>query len=107
MSQNTISPRKIIPLKFPIPIKREGGASATIHQIEIGRLKGKHLQLLPASLFSFSSEKKINPDEMIPFLMVITGLDEISCGELDLEDIIVIVEEMSHFFGFFRQVTGG
>jgi len=97
--------RKIVPLKFPVSIQREGGGTAIIHQVEIGRLKGKHLKMLPESLFT--SEKNIKPGEMIPFLMAITGLDEKTCNDVDFEDIVSIVEEMSSFFGLFRKETGG
>ena len=57
---------KIIPLVYPIPVPVEGqqGKTVDVSELKLGRIKAKHLRLLPSD-FS-EKEGKLEPNAIIP-----------------------------------------
>jgi len=93
---------KIIELKYPIPIPKEGGGTVDVNQLTIGRLKAKHLRALPED---FSAKKgEIEPKELIPLIAAITDIPESSADEIDLEDLMTFAEDLESFLEGFPGV---
>lgn len=88
---------KIVQLKYPIPIPKEGGGTANVSELSLSRLKAKHLRALPKDFME--SEGKINSVDIIPLLASIADIPESSADELDMEDLMVIAEELTTFLG--------
>ena len=87
---------KIIELKFPIPVPKEGGGIVQVSQLKIGRFKTKHLKALPKRFGSEDGEE-VEPAELIPLIAAITELPESSVDEIDLEDLLKISEDLEKF----------
>jgi hypothetical protein len=88
--------KKIIPLKYPIVIKKEGDETTEIKQITLGRLKLKHLEALPEN-FMESEGKNIKPLDIIPIVGAIAGLTKEQIGEIDIEDLLSFASELQDF----------
>ena len=86
---------KVIDLEYSIPVKQEGGGEVQIHQLILGRLKAKHLKLLPDN-FS-DSEGKIAPSEIIPLIAGLANISMESADEIDIVDLMTIAEGMESF----------
>ncbi len=84
---------RIISLQYPIPIKGADGIDAQIWQVEIKRLKVKHLKILPVSFLSDNESEEMPPEDIRLVILALTGLDEKSCDEIDLKDGRAIIEE--------------
>ncbi|NQS89371.1 phage tail assembly protein [Patescibacteria group bacterium] len=89
--------KKIIKLKYPIPIPKEGGGTVQVSELSLSRLKAKHLRVLPKDFME--NEGGINPVDIIPLLASMTDIPESSADELDMEDLMVIAEELTSFLG--------
>jgi len=90
---------KIIELKYPIPVPKEGGGIVEVSQLKLGRLKAKHLRALPKDFEE--REGKVEPAELIPLIAAIADLPESSVDELDLEDLMTFAEDLESFLGEF------
>lgn len=88
---------KIIKLKYSIPIPKEGGGTVQVSELRLGRLKAKHLKVLPKDFME--NEGNVNPADIIPLLAGITDIPESSADELDMEDLISISEGLTSFLG--------
>ena len=86
---------KKITLKYSIPIIDAEGLTHKINEIALGRLKAKHLKLLPES-FS-SGDGKIAPADILPLIAGLTNLSIESVDEIDIEDLTVIAEGLESF----------
>ena len=86
---------KTITLSYPIEYEKDGDLKV-IDKIVVGRLKAKHLEVVPASLIS-GKGKNMNPKEIIPFVGAICNLSPEHCGEIDFEDLQAIIEVLSDF----------
>ena len=92
-------------LKYPIDVKTSSGNVQKINNLSIGRLKAKHLKLIPKGLLDGGlqqdGEKKVNfqPSEIVPLIAALTGITEDEAGELDWEDLFAITERMSDILG--------
>lgn len=86
---------KEIKLKYPIPVPKEGGGDILCNIITLGRLKAKHLKLLPEGFME--EEGKISPHEVIPLIAGLADIPESAADEIDMIDIIIIAEELENF----------
>ena len=86
---------KPIKLKYSIPILKEGGGTSTTNEIIIGRLKAKHLKLLPKDFAD--NEGKLSPAEIIPLIAGLANISMGSADEIDLEDLETIAEGLESF----------
>jgi len=87
---------KKITLKYSIPIPKEGGGTVNTNELVMGRLKVKHLKLLPEG-FMESEGKAINPVEMISVIAGLTDISVESAEEIDIDDLFGIVEVLQDF----------
>jgi len=87
--------KKVIELEYPIPVVAENGAVVEVYQIELGRMKAKHLKLLPADFMK--KKGNMEPTAMIPLIGAMANLPESSIDELDMTDLIKVGEEMERF----------
>ena len=82
----------IIKLTSKVPVT-ENGNTREVESISIGKLKAKHLKLLPASLFVDEGEK-VRPHELLPLIAGMANLPEESIDELDIQDVLSIAEKL-------------
>ena len=87
----------VVELKYPIPVAKEGGGKVEVSKLTFGRIKSKHLKLLPDSFME--TEGKIAPRDVIPIIAGIANISEESADEIDLEDLLEIAEKLESFFG--------
>ena len=85
---------KII-LKYSIPVRKEDGGMISVNELELGRLKAKHLKLLPKDF----SEKggNLEPSDIIPLIAGLTNIPLESADEIDLDDLGAIAEDLEGF----------
>jgi len=88
---------KIIPLVYPIPVPVEGqqGKTVDVSELKLGRIKAKHLRLLPSD-FS-EKEGKLEPNAIIPLIAGLANIPESSVDEIDIEDLMTIAEGLESF----------
>lgn len=89
--------KQLIDLKFPLTIKTQTGADATVRQVTLHRMKTKHLKLLPESFMATRGEA-VNPGDLIPLIAAMSGLSEDAVGEIDVADLMVVAEAIQGFF---------
>ena len=94
---------KKIVLDFPIPIKAENGNIVRTNELEFGRMKAKHLKLLPKGFVE--SGGKIDPQDIIPLIAGLADIPIESAEEIDIEDLNEVAEVLSDFLSQF-QATG-
>jgi hypothetical protein len=92
---------KIVPLKWPIPIPKEGGGTVDVRELKLGRLKAKHFKLLPKDFMS--NEGQVEPSALIPLLAGIADIPEESADEIDMEDLMEVAESLQDFLGEFLE----
>lgn len=92
------SKKRTVQLVYPI-IVEENGEEIKIKKITLRRLKLKHLKAIPKSLLEDTGEEKkeVDPIDMIPIIAIATGLTEDQAGEIDLDDLVNVSEEVSYF----------
>jgi len=91
----------IVKLKYSIPIPKEGGGTVDVNQLKMGRLKLKHLRLLPKDFAE--REGKVAPAELIPLIAGVADIPVESADEIDMEDVEPIVEGLMSFLADFLQ----
>lgn len=91
----------IVKLKYSIPIPKEGGGTVEVNQLKMGRLKLKHLRLLPADFVE--KEGKVAPAELIPLIAGIADISVEAADEIDMEDVEAIVDGLMVFLADFLQ----
>lgn len=89
--------KKIVKLKYSIPIPKQGGGTANVSELSLSRLKAKHLRALPKDFME--GDGKINPVEIISLIASMADIPESSADELDMEDLLVIAEKLTNFLG--------
>lgn len=97
--------KKRIDLKYPIEVKKEN-ETKTYSYVEIGRMKNKHLKVLPKDFFSASKDGNIPPAILPELIASITGIPLEVADEMDLEDTMKISESLESFFGVAQTKTG-
>ena len=97
---------KIVKLKWSIPIPIEGGGEVHVKELRLGRLKAKHLKLLPEGFME--SEGSLEPAQIIPLLAGLADIPESSIDELDImDDLPEVAEVLQNFLeGSLSQKTG-
>lgn len=89
---------KVINLKHAIP--NPNLEEECITSLTLGRLKAKHLKLLPKEFFEGDEEgeKKLSPHEVIPLIAALANIPEDTAGEIDLiDDLTPIAEALGDF----------
>lgn len=94
-----------INLKFPIEVDASNGTKQKISGIRLGRLKAKHLELLPENLDTENS--KVQPKDMIPLIAGLSGLTVENIGELDFVDLIEVANKLTEVMGEFESRETG
>lgn len=74
-----------IPLKHPIKIERDGAAHE-ISELQMSKLKGKHLKHVPAEL--------TDGYFVVPLIAALTDLTEAEAGEMEIEDVMAVAEKL-------------
>lgn len=106
---------KIIELKYPVETKDGNGNKVLLNAIQLSRVKGKHLRLLPKSLMSTlqtndekeeqkeerikSIQQNFDFAEMFPFIASLANVSEDIIDEIDFEDLQLILEEVTVLVG--------
>ena len=88
---------KEIELKYPIDVEGAGGAKQQITSVKLRRMKAKDFQYLPRD----EAEARKNATIMLPLIASMTGLTKEQADEIDAEDLMVIVKELSNFLSGF------
>ncbi len=83
-----------VELKYPITVKSENGNDIETSVLNFGRLKAKHIKLLPESIFDSENAKSMNPSDMLPLIAGLTNVPLESIEELDMSDLIHIGGEV-------------
>lgn len=97
--------KKIIRLKYSIPIKVKDGQAIQTNQIEVGRIKVKHLKNLPKGFMD--GKGGISPKDMILFISGLTELPIETIEEIDVDDLSTVTTELESFLeNSFPQQTG-
>lgn len=96
---------KVIKLIYPITVKRNGQEEA-LGELTLGRLKAKHLKLLPKEFLNQGENEseegtsflREDPYLIVPILAALANITEEEAGELDLvEDLPRVSEEVGNF----------
>ena len=67
------------------------------NELKIGRLKAKHLKLLPDSFMD--SNGQLSPGDMIPLIAGLANIPESTADEIDMEDMTEVAEALQSFLG--------
>jgi len=84
---------RTIKLTQPIPVPTEGGGVVNVLEIKLGRVKAKHLKLLPKSFFD-GKGKDVAPTTLYEFLAGLSGLPLSSIEEIDVDDLTTVIDEL-------------
>lgn len=92
-----------IPLKYtiPVPVEGEEGKTVDVKEITLGRLKIKHLKMIPRE--ALTGEEDINPMTAIPLIAGMSGLPESSIDELDAADLKGVIVALMDFLKDFLE----
>ena len=85
----------IINLKYPISIPKAGGGEIETTRLKMGRLKLKHLRLLPHDFVE--KEGKVELASLIPLIAGIADIPIESADEIDIEDFENIINGLMSF----------
>lgn len=96
--------KKTIKLEYSIPIKSEDGKEIQCSEISIGRVKAKHLKILPPEIFE--EGVKISPAKVVDLIAVLADIPEESAGEIDIVDLHKVAEELGDFLEKSLGLTG-
>jgi len=87
---------KIVKLKWSIPIPKEGGGEVHVKELRLGRLKAKHLRLLPEGFMENAGS--LEPAQILPLLAGLADIPESSIDELDIiDDLPEVAEVLQNF----------
>ena len=84
-----------VQLKYPIPIPKEGGGNINVSELTLGRLKAKHLRLLPNNFMD--SDGQLAPQDILPILAGLADIPIESVDEIDIIDLIEVAESLQGF----------
>ena len=88
-----------IELKIPIVIKNGKGTEKQINKIVLGRMKAKHLRLLPKNMVDEKGKNNIAPKDMLPIIGGLSGLSKSEVDEIDFVDLMTIADEIMNIMG--------
>jgi hypothetical protein len=89
LDPKTRSVSMVVPLTYPIMIE-EGGKQVQVYQLEITRLKVKHLRMLPSSFFD-DTITEMPPSDARLVVIAFTNLPAEKADEIDLKDAATII----------------
>ena len=92
---------KIVKLKYSIPIPQENGNPINTNELRLGRLKARHLKLLPEDFMD--NDGKLSPTNMIPLIAGIANIPESAADEIDIEDLMEVAEALQDFLSGFQE----
>lgn len=91
---------KVVELKYPIHVVGKDGKVEAVNQLKFGRLKAKHIELLPDKFFeSEDSSKMLTPTMILPLIAGLCNISVDAVKEIDMEDFIIVGEAMASFLG--------
>jgi hypothetical protein len=90
-----------IKLEYPLMVHKAGelGQPSTlieVRELSLGRLKAKHLKLMPDSIFE-SDGKSVKPHEVIPLIAGLADIPIESVEEMDVSDLMKVGEALGSF----------
>jgi len=88
---------KVIKLKYSIPIPGKDGEMIQTNELKIGRLKAKHLKLLPDDFME--SNGQLSPGDIIPLIAGLANIPESAADEIDIEDMTEVADALQGFLG--------
>ena len=88
--------KKIVRLKYSIPIPGKDG-DININELHLGRLKAKHLRLLPSNFTD--GDGQLSPADVIPLIAGLADIPETSADEIDISDLPEVAESLQSFLG--------
>jgi len=92
---------KIVKLKYSIPIPKEGGGTVSTNELKLGRLKVKHLKLLPEDFME--KEGKLDFKAIVPLIAGLADISVTAADEIDMEDLMEVADSLQSFLGEFLE----
>ena len=83
-------------LDYPIMVPSANGKEMEISNLNLGRLKAKHLKAMPDSMFD-EGGKNVKPYDIIPLVAALADIPIESAEELDVADLMKIGVELGNF----------
>lgn len=107
---------KIVELEYPLKSEDKDGNEVCINSIKLGRVKTKHIKLLPKNFFTGENKRNtkskketevkkedkeilINPMELVPFIAGLSGLPIEKINEVDMTDLLNLVDAVTELLG--------
>jgi hypothetical protein len=98
----------LIDLNTPVVIKKEGQEDKTYRSLILHPFKAKHLRYLPKEMYEMAdmAEEEIEKDQslafkmavaMIPLIAALADVDEEVVGDLEVEDLMEVVNNLTPF----------
>ena len=104
---------KLIKLTVPLEIVEEDGSTTFITELKPGRMKLKHLRIMPKELFNMSQEEEEGEADMSALIPVVPKLVSALCNIpeehadlIDIADLEAILENLGSFLGSAQAITG-
>lgn len=105
--------KKVVQLSYAVPLKKSDGSVEMLESLTMGRIKLKHIKLIPSSVFEQSGKEgqlEISPQVLIPMLPALVaglaGIPEETAGEVDLDDLGELMETLQDFFASIQATDG-
>lgn len=93
---------RVIKLEYAIPVPQgEGKEPIMTNQITLGRLKTKHLKLIPSEVMNGEGDMAI--PAAVSMIAGMSGLPESSIDEIDAKDIQEVIKVLVDFLKEFLQ----
>ena len=87
---------KVVKLKYSIPIPGKDGEMINTNELKIGRLKAKHLKLLPDNFEE--SGGQLGMVDIIPLIAALANIPESAADEIDvINDLPEVAEALQSF----------
>ena len=95
--------KKTITLKHSIPVPRGDGESDVMtNEITIGKMKVKHLKLMPKESLSGDSTE-LDPMVLTKLLAGLADIPESAIDEMHVDDFVEVSKQLVDFMGDFLQ----
>jgi hypothetical protein len=91
---------KTIKLEYPLmvmdPDAPEGERMKEVRELTLGRLKAKHLRLMPESMFDDGGES-VKPHDVMPLIAGLANIPLETVEEMDVADLMKVGEALGSF----------
>jgi hypothetical protein len=91
-----LNKNNVYKLEVPILYKNKEGATVTVDQVTVSRIKVKHFKHLPKNILS---KKTMAIDDYKPLIMALVGMTEETIGEMDFVDLAGIAKVINKSLG--------